>query len=66
MARNTTNKYNANWKETVVTNDDGVEDTFDWILPVAGDPQKVRCDLCKSKPFLITNGGIAITGGKSC
>ena len=38
---------------------DGVEEKYNWVKPILGDPHKVRCDLCKSKPFSVASGGIA-------
>ena len=53
-------KYCASWKKEVVTNEDVIEELYDWITPIFGDPFKVRCSLCiKSKPFTISSGGIA-------
>ena len=37
-----------------------IEELYDWITSIFGDPFKVHCSLClKSKPFPISSGGIA-------
>ena len=56
-SRNTS--YCPSWRDTVEKNEDGINEKYDWITPVPGDPNKVKCSLCLTKPFSVSSGGIA-------
>ena len=49
-----TTTYYSSWRDQVV---DGKR--FDWIQPIPGYSSKVKCSLCNSKPFSVSNGGFS-------
>ena len=59
MAKQKLTSFRVNWQDMVFTNIDGVEEKYNWVKPILGDHHKVRCDLCRGKPFSIASGGIA-------
>ena len=57
MAKQKVTSFCANWQDMVFTHIDGVEEKYKKYI--FGDPYRVRCDLCKGKPFSVASGGIA-------
>ena len=38
--------FQYSWAEVVENNKDGIDEKYDWVIPVPGDPHKAKCALC--------------------
>lgn len=50
--------FQSSWAAVVENNKDGIDEKYDWVIPVPGDPHKAKCALCY-KIFSIASGGFS-------